>query len=421
MSVGRVALDVARRTLPNGVRVVACRNPDGESVVIAGLVVGGAALDPQGREGLANFAATVAQRATTSRSYEQLHDTLDSLGAAFSMGCGRHAISFRAKCVRGHWRTVAELAADVLRNASFPEEEVEKARGELLTALRQDDDNTRFVADRELGHLVYPEGHPYRHPVVGYRRSVEAVSRDDLAACHERLFKPGALIVAVVGDLDPDEVFETMGGLVADWDGSPPATPDLAVPPLEATRRKTVAMADKSQADIALGFPAIGRQHPDFYALSQATEIIGRLGLMGRLGENIRDKQGLAYYVYATFERAFGPALWSAHAGVNPANVQRATQGILEEVRRIQDEPVSDEEIADVQSHLVGVMPIMLETNDGVASTLASIALFDLGDDYLERYPELVRSVTKDDIQRAAQTYLNAETYALAVAGPVGD
>ncbi len=412
---------VARRTLPNGARLLASENRASETVVLAGLIAGGAVLDPAGREGLASLTTAVAQRGTTTRSYDQIYDLLDSLGASLSMGAGGHAVSFRAKCLRRHWPTVAEVLVDLLRRPSFPEAELQRARGEILTTLREIDQSTRMVASRELGHLVYPQGHPLRHPPYGYRPAVEAMSRDELAACHQRLFRPDALVLTIVGNVAADDALGPLESMVGDWarPAEPLPKPGLAVAHPPAAQRAAFPLADKSQADVALGFKTIPRRHPDFDALDQATEIIGGIGLMGRLGDNVRDRQGLAYYVFARLGEGFGDALWSANAGVNPANVERAIASILDEIKRIQDEPVAEEELADCQNYLVGAMPIHLETNDGLAATLNNVELFGLGDDYLQRYPALVRAVTRDDVQRAAQAHFTAERCSVAIAGPL--
>ncbi|MFP4055567.1 MAG: M16 family metallopeptidase [Candidatus Brocadiia bacterium] len=414
---------VARRTLPSGARLAACHSTTSDTTVLSGLIVGGAALDPPHRAGLANLTASVARRATASRSYDQIYDRLDALGASLAMGAGTHAVSFSAKCLAEHWGTVAELVTDVLRQASFPPDEFQRARGEALTSLREADQSTRAVARRELAHLVYPREHPYRWPPYGYHESVAAIERDELVACHRRLFRPDQLILSLVGNVPCEEALERLAELLEPWEAPDEPVPalDLAAQHPPEPQRTEVPMADKSQADLALGCKTISRHHPDYYALAQATHIVGGMGLMGRLGDNVRDRQGLAYYVFAQMQDAFGHALWAVRAGVNPGNVERATSSILDEIRRIQDQPVGEEELADCQSHLVGVLPIRLETNDGLAATLNGIELYHLGDDYVERYPRLVRAVDAESIQRAAQAHLTAERYSVAVAGPRGE
>lgn len=201
----------------------------------------------------------------------------------------------------------------------------------------------------------------------------------------------------------------------------PLLAPELGAEHPQEPQRAIFPLDDKSQADLALGFKAIPRSHPDFDALDQATEILGGFGLMGRLGDNVRDRQGLAYHVSASLAEGFGNPLWAVHAGVNPANVPRAIASILDEIKLMQDQPVSEQELADCQDNLAGGMPVHLETNDGLAAALNNIELFGLGHDYLTRYPQIVRAVTREAVQRAAQEHLTAERYSLAIAGPTID
>jgi zinc protease len=167
-----------------------------------------------------------------------------------------------------------------------------------------------------------------------------------------------------------------------------------------------------------MGLPSISRKAPDFDALSFADLILGGLGLMGRLGDVVRDRDGLAYYVSCSLESLYGPGAWQVHAGVNPSNVDHAIESIRGEIRRIQDEPISDDEENDGKSYLTGILPLALETSGGVARTLQQIELYDLGLDYVDRYPEIVRSLTKAQVQEAARRYMSADDLVVVVAGP---
>jgi zinc protease len=142
---------------------------------------------------------------------------------------------------------------------------------------------------------------------------------------------------------------------------------------------------------------------------------------MGRLGDKVREEEGLAYYVYSSQESGPNAGLWYAAAGVNPANVEQAITSIRREFARLAEEKVSDEELADTQAYLTGILPLQLETNEGVASTLLNMEWYQLGLDYLYRYNDLIYSVTADDVQRVAQSYLRADAYALSVAGPASE
>ena len=169
---------------------------------------------------------------------------------------------------------------------------------------------------------------------------------------------------------------------------------------------------------MVLGLPAIRRDNPDYYALLMMNLLLGRLGLSGRLGRNVREEKGLAYYVYSSFDAGRGPGLWAVRTGVNPSNVARAIETILAEIARIQAAPVEAQELADGVAFLTGVLPLTLETNAGLAGTLLDIEQYHLGLDYIQRYPAIIRSISPEAIQEAARRYLPTDAYILTVAGP---
>jgi zinc protease len=177
-------------------------------------------------------------------------------------------------------------------------------------------------------------------------------------------------------------------------------------------------MNDKVQSDVVIGVPAIARSHPDFYAVRVANCILGQFGMMGRLGTRVREEQGLAYYAYSSLMTEMVGGVWVAGAGVNPANVDAAIASIEDEFARIGEDAVAAEELADSQAYLTGVLPLTLETNEGVAGTLLSMEWFDLGLDYLLRYTDLIYGVTAEDVRRVCAEYLRPERCVTVVAGP---
>ncbi len=182
----------------------------------------------------------------------------------------------------------------------------------------------------------------------------------------------------------------------------------------------TEAIPGKSQADIAVGVASIPRGHRDYYALDVGNLILGRLGLMGRLGAEVRDRQGLAYYASSQLEPRRDGTLWAARAGVDPENIERAVDAIKAELDRLRGEFVSDQELEDAKSYLTGVLPLALETHDGVASILLAIEEFDLGLDYLDRYPDIIAAVSREQVREAARSHLDPETLAIGIARPAG-
>jgi zinc protease len=313
-----------------------------------------------------------------------------------------------------------DLAAAALRSPDFPEEELEKIRKETLGALKDQADSTGAMSERAMRELLVPEGHPSRHLVIGTPETVSAITRDDLVQFHAWHFGPKVLTVSIVGGV---ETIEQAAALIderfTDWES--PAERPADLPPIlarDGEARDNRVIAGKSQSDVAIGFPTLKRSDPDYFPLELGNLILGRLGLMGRLGSNVRDVQGLAYYVYSGVDAGRSSGMWTARAGVDPKNVEQAITSIRAELARLRTEPVTTQELDDARSFLTGSVPLALERNDGIADLLLSIEHHQLGLDYLDRYPDLVNAVTADQILAAAQKHLDETRVAIGVAGP---
>ncbi len=411
---------ISRTVLDNGIVVLVRENPSAPVAMLEGLVPAGSVHEPPDKAGLAAYVASMLTRGSEAYDFHTFNETVESLGASITVGGDSHMTHFSSESLSEDFPKMVEILADVLRRPTFPQEHVEKVRHLLRVRLQEREQNTRAVAFRRFHELLF-QGHPYARPVSGYPETVQAILRDDLVAFHRSHYTPQGTVLAVSGDVRAAEVVALVERHFGDWQGPSPA-PDPPVPePVTEIRRDRVAMSGKVQADIVVGCLAIPQNHPDYFPAQVANNILGQFGLMGRLGEVVRERQGLAYYSYSALDADKVGGAWLAAAGVNPANVDRAIESILAEFRRLAQEPVSQEELADSKANLTGSLPLRLETNEGVAALLVNVEFYGLGLDYVVRYPERIQAVTAEDVQRVAATYLRLDGYALAVAGPGED
>lgn len=412
---------VTRVTLDNGLTILVKDNPNNASITLRGRLRAGGMFDTPQTTGLAHFTTAALQRGTRTRTFQKLNEELDRYGMSFGIGAGTETIGFSAKSLVEDFDRLLDVVADVLMHPTFPRREVEKLREEILTDLKEDDQDTQHVAYREFRKLCYPETHPYHHLPDGTTKTVRRLTIEQMREFHARYFRPDVTTIVIVGDVRAEQAIQkverALGGWRAEGKPRPHLIPD-APPPKQIARRVT-PLDGKTQADVVLGFPALRRSDPDFYALALGDLIFGRLGLYGRLGANVRDEQGLAYYVFSSLEASLGAGPWTVRAGVNPVNLERAIESILAEIRRLRSAPVTQDELDEARDFLTGSLALRLETNDGVAATLSDIELFDLGLDYLQRYPNIIRSITAEQILTAVQKYAQVDNYALAIAGPV--
>jgi zinc protease len=408
-----------RQRLRNGATVIAKLSRVTPAVTITVSVPAGSVGDPPTFDGASHFLSRMIDRGTESRSGDEIADLLDSRGVSLIVSAMRHAFVVSCTCLSEDFSAILALLADVIRNPSLPEPDIATRRGEIVTAIRQDQDNPATVAVEEELAQLYADGHPYGRRVKGTIETVERIDRSVLQTLHRACFSPAGLVIVVVGDVEPARVLEESGEAFGDWQGDPVEPFTVPSPSPVARRRQAVfPMMNKAQADIAYGFNTIARRDPSFYAFSLMNNVLGQYGLGGRLGDNIRERQGMAYYVFSAFEPNIGEGPLVIRAGVNPANVDRAIASIDDEVRRMATEGLTAEELAASKQYLIGSMPRMLETNAGIASFLLSCEQFGLGMDHDTKLPALLTGVTLDEANDVARRFLVPERAVVTIAGP---
>ncbi|MGD8398838.1 MAG: pitrilysin family protein [Anaerolineae bacterium] len=410
---------ITRVELPNGIVVLAYENPASQAVMVAGYLWAGAMGEPAAQAGLARFTAGMLMRGTQRRTFAEVNDALESVGAQFGFHAGVHTVGFGGKALAGDFDLLLDVLADSLQHPTFPAGEAATLKGQILTGLERRAHDTRRMARLTFDALLYPD-HPYGRSSQGYVETVGGLGRDDLAAYYAEHYSPQGMVVAVVGAVPPAQAVDKICAALGDWQALA-ARPTLEIPPavsLEARRQEHVLVEGKTQSDLVVGWPGLARNDPEYMPALLANTLLGVFGMMGRLGDTVRDEQGLAYYVYSRLNAGLGQGPWYATAGVDPANVERTLEGIIAQVRRLRDERVAPDELADSQAYLTGSMPLRLETNAGIGSVILDIERHRLGLDYLQRYAGLVRAVTPDQVQAVAQAYLAPDVYVLATAGP---
>ena len=234
---------------------------------------------------------------------------------------------------------------------SFPDEEVVKRTGEVLNVIRQDEDSPAAMAMQALFAMLYPDAHPYGRPAKGRAATVDRITRSDLVAFQKARFAPSTLVAIIVGDVDHDRAVGAGERIFGAWQA--PATDEIALahPPANRTRQeRVIPMMNKAQADIAYGFTTIARSDPGYYAHTLMNNALGQYGIGGRLGDSIRERQGMAYYVFSSFD---------ANVVEGPLVGRRRESGecregdlrsIDEEIRRMAADGLSPEELGRPQA-----------------------------------------------------------------------
>jgi zinc protease len=410
--------NIARRVFPNGVTGLAYEKPNSPSVVVHGWLWAGSIDVPRVKAGLASLTASMLTRGTANRTFAQINEEIESVGATLGFGSSGHTSRFTVKCLVEDLPMLLDILTDCLYYPAFPSQYIERRRGQILTAIKQRRESTQAMASRAFNELMYPE-HPYGISSLGYEETISAITREDVLSFYRDCYGAKGMGVALVGAVSANRGLDILEQAFGAWQGADYAQAPL--PSVETSgqvRQKSVTIPGKAQSDVVIGWPAMTRTDPDYLKAFLANTILGEFGLMGRLGNQVRQEQGLAYYVYTSLESGIGPGPWSATAGVDPSNLERAMQGMLGEIRRLQDEPVGEQELADNKAYITGSLPLRIESNEGIAAQIVEMQLYDLGLDYARRFPGLISALTAQDVMEAAQKWLDPEAYVLAIAGP---
>ncbi len=411
--------DIHRKVMSNGVTLLVRSNFNCSSVVLSGILGAGSLFDPADKLGLAHFTSIALMRGTRTADFQTIFERLESAGASLGFGASVHNTSVGGRSLAEDLPLLVDTLTDCILNPVFPEQYFDRLKAQLLTGLAIRAQDTAAMSSLAFDKMLFPN-HPYGTPEDGYPETISAIDRSDLIEFHSHNYRPQNMVVVIVGAVSPDTVFDLFENRLAGWQNNTPENivqfPSVEKP--RATLRQHITLQGKSQTDIVMGTLGPKRHAPEYLAASLGNNILGQFGMMGRIGDVVREKAGLAYYASTSVNSWIECGSWEVSAGVNPANTEKAVKLIIQELDKFRSEPVLQSELEDSQQNYIGRLPLSLESNSGVANSILNLERFNLGLDYLQKYPDLVRAVTPAKILDAAQKYIDPDRLLIASAGP---
>lgn len=423
-SAGQTAPKPTRVVLDNGLTIIVQENHANPTVSLSGaLLSAGGVFDPRDKAGLAGFTASQLSRGTQSRSLLDIARTLESVGASVGVSGGQEYVSLSGRSLTRDFSTILDVLSDKLRRPSFPADELEKARRQTLAGIEEAREETGALASIALSGALFPKGHPYYLPTLDEQEAtLKALTRDDLVAFHAAHYAPDRMILTIVGDVKTDEAIAAIKKYFGDWQKKgnlpPVVIPDTPLPK-GPTRTMVIPVADKAQVDVLYGYPGqLKRTDPDFYTAVVLNTILGGgTGLSSRLASNVRDRLGLVYGIYASADATLGAGPFQVQFGSNPGNVDQAVAEMERQLTLMREKGATPEEVAQAVGYLTGSYPVTLATNAAVAGQLLIAEIYGLGLDYIQKRNDYYRAVTVEQVNAAAQKYLQPGIGALVIAG----
>ncbi|MEW6213992.1 MAG: pitrilysin family protein [Nitrospirota bacterium] len=422
----------AKRTVFQNGLIVLHSEKHSLPIVMVTLIVKASPLnEPKEKAGLANLTAELLTEGTKNRKSADISEEIEFIGASLGASAGSDYTSITLSVLKKDINKGFDLFSDILLNPVFSQYEIERKRELIKGSLRQGEEDPSFLAERAFKKEVFGD-HPYGRLIEGSVETIDNIKREDLIRFYSDYFLPNNSILSVVGDLTEEELNSLIERYLGEWKKHdnrvrrPDTTlytgsdrsPDLSQKVFSDQKKiKKVIKIDKelTQANIILGHIGISRDNPDYYAVSVMNYILGGGGFSSRLMQSIRDEKGLAYDVYSFFTANKESGFFQVGIQTKNESAGIVIAEILRQIERIRKEKVSDEELSDAKSYLTGSFPRRLDTNRKIADFLASVEFYNLGLDYVKKYPNYINSVTKDDVLRVAGKYLDPENYVLVV------
>lgn len=376
----------------------------------------GAAADPPEHPGTAALVASLLTEGTEEHDAEALNARIDALGAGVSAQAGHDFTTVDATLLGGTLEEGVPLMAELTTRPLFPEEETERVRAEALDALAAREDEPANVADDRTLREVFG-GHPYGTPSFGTPEGVRSVPRAALAAFHAARFRPEGAVLVAAGEFDPEELRRLLERAFAGWRGAPAPLPRPPLPPPPGGGRTALPWEDSAQGEIRIAGRGLARHDPDWIAASVANYVLGGSTILGRLGANLREEKGWTYGARSGFSAGVDPGGWIAETAVDGEVTEDAVREMHDEIRRMREEPVPEEELRRAKDALVLSLPRAFETPARVAGRFATLEAYGLPRDYWERLPGRIEAVTPEEVLRIAREQWDPRRLVTVVVG----
>src|ERR1041385_1254108 len=395
-------------TLKNGLQVVLLESHKVPTFNMQLVVLSGGLSDKADYHGLATFTAGLLREGTSKRSSKEIAEQVDALGATLTATSGLSSMTSTVNTggLIENLDQTLDLFADVIRNPTFPQAEVDKYKTRTLAQLQFQRSIPQFLAAEQFQRAIYGTNHP-ASLVAPPAESLKKLTRQDLADFHAMYYRPNNAILAIVGDVTMKEIMPKLEKVFGDWEkGDVPA---VTIPQAPAQAESRIYLIDRPgsvQTVLQLGPLGIERTSPDYFAVLLADRVLGG-GPSGRLFMNLREDKGYTYGAYSNFGGSKFRGTWMSSSEVRTDVTEGAMKEFMYELKRLRDEPVSADELENAKRAIIGSFALSLEQPNTLLQNIITQKLYNLPADYWDTYPQKVSAITVADVQNAAKKYID--------------
>ncbi len=409
---------IQKRTLSNGLAVWLVESHEVPVVQVNLVVRAGAGDDPAAKFGTASLAAAMLDEGAGTRSALEIADAVEFLGAMLSTTSSYDASAVRLNVPVQRLQEALPLLADVMLRPTFPEMELERLRQERLTSLLQARDDASSIAAMAFARIVFGPMHRYGTGVIGTEATLKALSAGDLKAFHAGYYHPSNATLVVVGDVTADAVLPELEKHFGAWKPAAPPPRRAPLPAAPQLARGQIYIVDKpdaEQSQIRIGWVGVPRSTSDYFPLLVLNTVLGG-SFTSRLNQNLREEHGYAYGASSAFDMRLSAGPFVAAAGVQTDKTAEALREFFKELTAIAS-PIGADELAKARNYIALGFPSEFESSSDLSRRLEELIVYQLPDDYFERYIAHVQAVSADDVRKAAATYIQPSRFGSVVVG----
>ncbi len=408
-------MEYTKRVLPNGVRVLVAEMPEAASASITVFVGAGSRLETRANAGTGHFLEHIVFKGTAKRpTAAEISQLIESKGGVVNAATDKEVTVFWSRVPARHWKVALDVVADLIRAPMLRPGDVEMEKRVVIEELRMYRDQPQDRVHTIIDELLYPK-HPLGWEVAGREPVINALDGERLRDFMRRGYVPSRIVIAVAGKIDAEEVFATVDELFSGIEAGP--APKLSPAPAAGQVRMKLLGRRTEQAHVCIGWRGVPQEHPDKYPLDMLNAILGE-GMSSRLFLELREKRALAYDVHSYGTNYVDAGHTVVYAGVTPERITEVIEASLEEVAKMRETIVPEEEIERVRDFNKGRLELRLEDSRGVSNWLAGQELFLGRVKSVQEVCDIIDSISAADVQRVARQYMRPELSYIAAVGP---
>ncbi len=382
-------------------------------VVFKFVIPAGSVFDPEEKAGLAYFTSQMLLEGTKTKTAPEISEEIEFIGADLNVDGGRDYTTVSLKVLNRYLDAGLSLLSEVLLSPSFPKENFERLKKEIIGEIMKEEEDPGIVAAKKFREIIYGKKHPYHRPVKGYIETVREISLDEIVAFYKSHYLPEGTKLIVVGDIDKASLKSKLKEYFGNWMGKAPDYPKVETPDFHPGL--FVVNKDVSQANIIIGHVGVSRKNPDFLKLYVANQVLGGGGLTSKLFYRIREKGGYSYSVYSLFEPSLYDGTFRIVLQTKNDAADKAIEEAIDEVKKYVEYGPTKEELEDAKRYITGSFPLRIDTNGEIADYLAFAAFYGLGPDYLNEFPRIINRVTLEDVNAVIKKYIHPDKFSIVV------